>query len=960
MFVVDLAPMKFSDLNLHPALAAALAARGYETATGVQAAVLDPGTAGRDLLVSSQTGSGKTIAFGVLLAEALLGSGKPAAPPPPVGDVSPEGEAKPGGVSPALTPAPGEPTAPRAFVPGGKRPAALVIVPTRELAVQVREELGWLLAKTRLRLGSFTGGTPVSGDLRVLQKGVDVVIGTPGRLVDLLSRERLDLAGLRLVVLDEADEMLDLGFREDLETLLGAATPDRRTLLLSATLPSEIRALARKYQRDALAIDPRKSAGESPAAPHADINYVAHLISPQDRLATVVNVLRASGARRTITFCTTRDAVSSLHAALMSRGFTATAISGERAQADRDRALELIRSGRAEVLVATNVAARGLHLPDVDLIIHADLPLNSESLTHRSGRTGRAGRKGTAVVIATLAERRKAERLMALAHVVAPWTPAPTPDSITRAARERLLEALLDSSADGELDEAEADADAGADSASGPRTSKVPTEQRDPELDSMLDRLEAALPSREIVSRLLRRELERLPGGEPIHPVAMPDARDGRGREMDARARTHHDGRSGVLFRVNMGARDKADPKWMLPLICRRGNVTRREVGAIRVGPTETIFEITEEAAHEFGRAAAETDPRAPHVRVERVSSGPGGARGPAVHRGPATAAPARFSGGPAPVSSGGAKRSPSRFAKAEPETSRPVKFTSPPEPATVPKPMATVVAPVVAPAPVAAPAPGETSTTTTTTTPTTPPSENPAPIANGVAPPAKSRRGGSAPVIERKHAPPPRGLAENVRPARPRPAGPPAAPHLPRGKPMDAPRASSTRLEAGPAAPSAAQGGFGPPRRFTPHPVAGWGGEKSSDRARDPLPPERQPSREGHLAPRPPSRPAMAPRARHEGDRGGGGALGGGHGFGKRGAPFRPGGPRPPTSTAPGGAGDLARGRPKPGGFAKGKPSAGGGFRQPDAKAAAPAGRAARPVPTAKAKAKAKAPSRK
>jgi ATP-dependent RNA helicase DeaD len=942
MFVVDLAPMKFSDLNLHPALSAALAARGYETATGVQAAVLDPGAAGRDLLVSSQTGSGKTIAFGVLLAEALLGSGKPAAP---VGDAAAEGEAMPAGVSP------GEPAA-RAYVPGGKRPAALVIVPTRELAVQVRDELGWLLAKTRLRLGSFTGGTPVSGDLRVLQKGVDVVIGTPGRLVDLLSRERLDLAGLRLVVLDEADEMLDLGFREDLETLLGAANPDRRTLLLSATLPSEIRALARKYQRDALAIDPRKSAGESPAAPHADINYVAHLISPQDRLATVVNVLRASGARRTITFCTTRDAVSSLHAALMARGFTATAISGERAQADRDRALELIRSGRAEVLVATNVAARGLHLPDVDLIIHADLPLNSESLTHRSGRTGRAGRKGTAVVIATLAERRKAERLMALAHVVAPWTPAPTPESITSAARERLLEALLDTAVDGALEEA-ADADAATDPR-GARTTPARTEESDPALDSMLDRLEAALPSREIVSRLLRRELERLPGGEPIHPVAMPDARDGRGREMDARARTHHDGRAGVLFRVNMGARDKADPKWMLPLICRRGNVTRREVGAIRIGPTETIFEITEEAAYEFGRAAAETDPRAPHVRVERVSAGPGGGRAPAVHRGPATA---RFSG-PSPAASGGTKRSPSRFAKAAPEPAEPITLAPAPAPTPAPK-----AAPPPKAAPLASPAPVEASVpvvshapdaAATSTMGAMPADESPAPSANGVTHPAKSRRGGSAPLIERKHAPPPRGLAENARPGSHRPAGPPPVPHLSQGKPMNAPRASSVRLDPGPAAPTAGQGGFGPPRRFTPHPVAGWGGDKGSDRDRDPPPPARPPSRAGHLAARPPSRPAMAPRAHQEGDTGGGGAFGGGHGFGKRGAPFRPGGPRPPASTAPGGARDLARARPKPGAFAKGKPSVGGGFRHADATAGSPAGRAAPPLPKAKVSVKA------
>jgi ATP-dependent RNA helicase DeaD len=212
--------MNFAELNLLPALAKALAARGYETATGVQAAVLDPAVAGRDLLVSSQTGSGKTLAFGVIVAETLLGVPGAEASAPPAAPMPAYGKSR------------GE-------------PAALVIVPTRELATQVRGELAWLLADTRLRLASFTGGTPVFGDLKAIQRGVDVVIGTPGRLVDLLRRERLKLADLRVAVLDEADEMLDLGFREDLEKLLQAAPAERRTLLLSATLPPEIRALAR-------------------------------------------------------------------------------------------------------------------------------------------------------------------------------------------------------------------------------------------------------------------------------------------------------------------------------------------------------------------------------------------------------------------------------------------------------------------------------------------------------------------------------------------------------------------------------------------------------------------------------------------------------------------------------------------------------------------------------------------
>jgi len=553
------ARMKFADLPLPPPLLAALAARGYDTPTEVQAAVLDARCAGRDLLVSSQTGSGKTIAFGAALAGTLLGQ---------------QG----------------------ATVTRGEEPIALVIVPTRELAVQVREELRWLLHGTGLRLASFTGGTSVGGDLKALARGVELVIGTPGRLVDLLRRQRLALGALRAVVLDEADEMLDLGFREDLETLLQAAPTERRTLLLSATLPPDIRALARRYQRDALPIDPRKLAGDDRGAPrtaHEDITHRAHLIAANDRTAAVVNVLRAEAGSRAIVFRTTREGVAEMHAALAARGFAATAISGERAQAERDRALEQLRRGEAQVLVATNVAARGLHLPDVDLIVHADLPLNADSLIHRSGRTGRAGRKGTAVVLATLAERRKAERLLAAAHVTATWTPAPSAASIAVTARARLADEILEApDADGEGED-------------------------------LLTRLEGKLTAPEIMRRLLVRELKRLPAGEALHVVHVPAERaHGHPGAGPRPPRTRADFAHGaVTFRVNLGAKDNADPRWLLPLICRRGGVTRREVGAIRIGPRETLFEIVGDAAADFELAARERDPRALHVTVQRAGA---------------------------------------------------------------------------------------------------------------------------------------------------------------------------------------------------------------------------------------------------------------------------------------------------------------------------------------------------
>jgi ATP-dependent RNA helicase DeaD len=549
--------MRFEELSIHPALAAALAARGYETATPVQAAVV-AADAARDLLVSSQTGSGKTVAFGTALVATLLGD----------------------------TPK----------IAHGPTPVALVIVPTRELATQVREELRWLLHGTGIRLASVTGGTPIGGDLKTLQRGVELLIGTPGRLVDLLRRERLELGALKVVTLDEADEMLDLGFREDLETILKAAPESRRTLLFSATLPAEIRALAKRYQRDALPVDARKrdaaGAPQGPAA-HDDIAYRAHLIAAHDRLAAVVNVLRADAGGRAIVFCTTREGVGELHAALVARGFAATAISGERAQAERDRALEQLRRGEARVLVATNVAARGLHLPDVDLIVHADLPLNADSLIHRSGRTGRAGRKGTAVVIAALAERRKAERLLAEAHVKAAWTPPPPAEAIAAAAESQLVDELAASASPAE----------GAP-------------------DGLLARLEAKLSVRELARRLLARELGRLPVGEAIHAVAIPAATPHRAPPPAGPRRGREDFTRGGLFRINIGAKDKADPRWLLPLICRRGGVTRRDVGAIRIGPHDTTFEIAGEAADDFARASFERDPRAPHVRIERMGGG--------------------------------------------------------------------------------------------------------------------------------------------------------------------------------------------------------------------------------------------------------------------------------------------------------------------------------------------------
>jgi len=568
---------RFSELGLPPALLEAIAARDYEEAMPVQVAVLDEAHRDRDLLVSSQTGSGKTLAFGTLLARTLVPTSEPAAKGAPEGDES----------------SASAPKKASAHKPMGRLPSGLVIAPTRELANQVRTELGWLFARAKIHVAAFTGGSDLRQDLRKLHAGVDIVVGTPGRLVDLLSRGALKLEGVQTAVLDEADEMLDMGFHEDLKTLLDAASARTRTHMFSATLPKPILSLAANYQKHAVRLDARKL-GESGEGSHEDIRHVTHLTAIGDRTAAVINVLRQNADQRAIVFGTTREGVADLHRELVRQGFRAVVLSGDRAQAERNRALSALREGEAQVLVATNVAARGLDLPEVDLVVHADLPLNTEALTHRSGRTGRAGRKGTSVLIANLAERRKAERLLAGARVSYTWTAAPGAAEIASEGEKRLEAALTATAAE----------------SCEPSTSVL----------AVAERLGKHIKKDALIHLLLERELANIPKGEKLKPVDLKVVTRDAFRPTGPPPDREEFSRAAVRFRINLGGDARAEAGWLLPLICRRGGVTRREIGAIRVvsaGFSE--FEIAGHASSDFALAAAQTDPRAPHVRIERV-----------------------------------------------------------------------------------------------------------------------------------------------------------------------------------------------------------------------------------------------------------------------------------------------------------------------------------------------------
>jgi ATP-dependent RNA helicase DeaD len=533
--------MTFAALGAHPALQRALAARGYASPTPVQAAVLAPDLRGRDLLVSSRTGSGKTVAFGLVLADALLG-------------------------------------AERAFPPAA-RPLGAVVAPTRELALQVQRELSWLFAETGARVVACVGGLDPRREARALAEGAHLVVATPGRLRDHLDRRNASLADVAVLVLDEADEMLDMGFREELEAILGAAPEDRRTILFSATLPRPIVELARRYTRD-----PARLAA-TPEEAHADIAFRAHVIAAREREHAVVNVLRHLEPASALVFFSTREAVHHGAASLGERGFETVALSGELTQQERLRALKALRDGRARILVATDVAARGLDLPGIDLVLHAELPRDPQSLQHRSGRTGRAGRKGLAVLLAAPAERFRLERMLAHAGVCVEWAPVPTADEVRARDRERLVTGVLDG------DE--------------------PSEE---ELGAARALLRGHDPLR-VAAALVRRELARLPAPEELPDTARAarEAPAARGRRPE---RPRPEG--GVWFRLTLGREAKADPRWVLPLLCRRGGVTRDAIGKIVVLPRETRFEIAAHAAAGFARAARRPDPRMPGARIER------------------------------------------------------------------------------------------------------------------------------------------------------------------------------------------------------------------------------------------------------------------------------------------------------------------------------------------------------
>jgi ATP-dependent RNA helicase DeaD len=615
---------------LSPHLREALVARGFSSLTSVQEAVLAPETEDRDLRISSKTGSGKTVALGFVIARSLFKAAAAAEGPTPTG------------------------------------PRALVLAPTRELAVQVHGELAWLLQGVGLHVVAVTGGTSIRNELTALAARPAVIVATPGRLLDHLERKRIDPSAVVCAVLDEADQMLDLGFREALESILGLLPESRRTHLVSATFSRDVLRLAQRYQDDATGVE-----GTRLGDANEDIAHVLHLCPFNARGSAVVNLLLMRPNEQALIFVRTRADTSALAGELADAGFAVAPLSGDMDQSERVRALTAFRNGTLKTLVATDVAARGIDVQDIARVIHVDPPGDAETYVHRSGRTGRAGKKGESVMLVPPAMQARAAMLLRRAKVEATWRPLPMPEDVLRAADERLVARLAVPRDEGAAHDArtlrlatrllreiepltlvvhllESSQHAGP---TQPRTIAAPPPPSAARPAAARSTGGAARPFRDrealhpargegprrpvdssesprphpARSEGPRRPVDssespRRATAAPIDGARPPRESFAREREPFTRERAAHGAEQGFVgFRVTWGARHGADARRLLAILCRRGEIRGSDVGSIRIGPVASTFEVRADVAERFAAAATAPDARDPRVQILRL-----------------------------------------------------------------------------------------------------------------------------------------------------------------------------------------------------------------------------------------------------------------------------------------------------------------------------------------------------
>ena len=522
--------LRFEDFHLRPELLEAVAKKGFTAPMPVQVRILeDPALTEGDLIVQARTGSGKTLAFALPILNGLLEI--------------------------------------------GREPQVLVLSPTRELAQQTAREFAWLGAGLGARVATLVGGLDMERQIRTLRDGATVVVGTPGRVLDHIRRASFRTGDVKILILDEGDHMLDMGFRDELEAIMSGMDNLEKTWLFSATMPPEVASLARRYL-DA----PRKISLVSDVTCHEDIAQKTYIIPSRKRFEGLANVLLWENPARALVFCATKVETQDISDRLSDEGFRSTAIHGDMSQRERNTALASLRGGRVSILVATDVAARGLDIDGVSHVIQFGLPSNLETFVHRSGRTGRAGHEGANLLLLTSREARQFRHMSHGSSLQMQIIPAPDATEIEGQAKVRFENLIL--------------------------AHALETDEYHAWADEILEREDARL----MLAGLLAKAYGDQPQGYSIRAdVTAEMSRDrnrpegrssgvasGQGR-FGRPARPSMEG--GVQLQLAVGRNDGWDVGPLLGALCRSMGINRDDVGNIRLRESSATVELSARAA---------------------------------------------------------------------------------------------------------------------------------------------------------------------------------------------------------------------------------------------------------------------------------------------------------------------------------------------------------------------------
>ncbi|HWE96438.1 MAG TPA: DEAD/DEAH box helicase [Tepidisphaeraceae bacterium] len=539
----------FGSLGLDTRLVATLGEMGYEEPTPIQREAIGPLLEGRDVIGQAATGTGKTAAFALPMLQRIAASGKDRA-----------------------------------------RPSGLILVPTRELAMQVAEVMHKYGHKLKITVIPIYGGHSFGQQQRMLERGVDVVVATPGRAVDHIRRQTLDLSGLSVLALDEADEMLDMGFAEDLETILSETPSERQTVFFSATLPPRIAGMAKRHLKNPVRIQIAREAATKGTAPK--VRQTAYIIPRGRKLEVLGRILDLEDPPSTLVFCRTRTEVDDLTERLSAHGYRAQALHGGITQEQRTRVIKRLREGAIDLVVATDVAARGLDIEQLALVVNYDVPATPDSYVHRIGRVGRAGREGVAITLADPRESRLLKQFEKQTRGKIDIAQVPTIADLRAKRLELTRAALRESILAGDLDHY-----------------RVAVESLAQEHDLM----DIALAAVKLAHQAAGGDKD----GEEEEKEAKPqprEAREERGREERGR------GAKGQMARVYVGAGRSAGirPQDLVGAIAGQSGITGNQIGAIEIADRFSVVELPEELMNTVLQAMRKSLIKGKNVVVRR------------------------------------------------------------------------------------------------------------------------------------------------------------------------------------------------------------------------------------------------------------------------------------------------------------------------------------------------------